>query len=187
VIEPRVYVSCLHCYNAGRLHGEWFDVPDDPDDLLAEVLSFFGAVCVAHAAHDPECAACVEVASRLPCGGEELAVHDHEGLGAWGESFDPQGLCQVAALVRAFPERPALAYLEAVDSDIDAAREGLEERYSGAWDSLGEWAESHARDMGLDAEALWSYVDWERYGRDLELGGGVMTLREGGAVHVFWS
>lgn len=32
---PRIYVACLASYNAGRLHGKWFDLEDygDADDL----------------------------------------------------------------------------------------------------------------------------------------------------------
>ena len=35
---PRIYVACLHCYNSGRLHGAWFEVRADPDELHREVL-----------------------------------------------------------------------------------------------------------------------------------------------------
>ena len=29
---PRIYVACLACYSAGRLHGCWFEVGTDPND-----------------------------------------------------------------------------------------------------------------------------------------------------------
>jgi len=185
--KPRVYVACLHCYNAGRLHGEWFDVGTDPGDLYSEVLSHFGAGCACCGTFNSECLACRASTSRLPCGGEELAVHDHEGLGQLGETFDLEHLCAVAMLLELFPDRPALAYLKHVDGHVERACEGLRERYAGSWDSTAEWAESWAEVWGAGITTLWPYVDWERYARDLELGGGITTIRDGAAVHVFGS
>jgi len=183
---PRIYVACLHCYNSGRLHGQWFDVGTDPDELHDEVLGYFASGCETCAEFQAECPECRAFAAPFPCGGEELAVHDHEGLGPLGESYDLARACAVTELVEEFPDRPALAYLAAVDGDVDRAREGLGDRYAGSWRSLAEWAESWAEDAGLEVAQLWPYVDWERYARALELGGDVDTVEVAGAVHVFW-
>ncbi|HBP16815.1 MAG TPA: antirestriction protein ArdA [Planctomycetes bacterium] len=182
---PRIYVACLHCYNSGRLHGAWFEVRADPDELHREVLGYFAAGCNDRQ-FDQECDACLAQASRFPCGGEELAVHDHEGLGSVGECYDLPRFCEIAGLLEEFPDLPVVAYLADLDHDLERAREGLRDDYRGAWRSVAEWAESWAEDADLSAAQLWPYVDWERYARDLQLGGDVSTLEVDGVVHVFW-
>lgn len=184
-VTPRVWVGCLHCSNSGRLHGRWFEVGTDPDALHDEVMGFFATVCETCDGYETECPECRAFARTFPCGGEELAVHDHEGLGDVGEAYDLPRLCAVAALAEEFDDRPALAYLARVDGDVERAREGLRENYAGRWESLAEWAESWAEDAGLGLEQLWPYVNWAAWGRDLELNGDVDTLEVGAAVHVF--
>ena len=183
--DPKIWVACLACYNAGRLHGRWFDVGTAPDDLHREVMAFFARGCETCGEYERECPECRAFAAPFPCGGEELAVHDHEGLGDVGEAYDLPRLCAIAALVEEFADRPVIEYLARVDGDIERAREGLREHYAGRWESLAEWAESWAEDVGLGTEQLWPYVDWGRYARDVELNGDVETLDVGGAVHVF--
>lgn len=183
--DPRVYVACLSCYVQGRLHGSWFAVGTDADDLSHEVLGFFAAGCETCSEYEPECPECRAFAAPFPCGGEELAVHDHEGLGRLDESYDPERLCAVVSLIEEFPERPALAYLDHVDGDLEQARLGLTDNYSGGWDSRAEWAESYAEDAGYGIGQLWAYVDWDAVARDMCLNGDVTTLRSGGALHVF--
>jgi len=43
---PRVWIGCLHCYNAGRLVGEWFDAVDADEATLADVHRDAGGSCV---------------------------------------------------------------------------------------------------------------------------------------------
>ena len=35
--KPRIWVACLHCYNDGRLVGEWVDCTDAADVTLAQL------------------------------------------------------------------------------------------------------------------------------------------------------
>ncbi len=183
--DPRIWVGCLHCMNGRRLHGRWFDVGTDPDELHQEVMRFFATGCQTCGEYEPECPECRAFAAPFPCGGEELAVHDHEGLGDVGEAYDLERLCGIARLLDEFEDRPVLAYLARVDGDVERAREGLREHYAGRWESLAEWAESWAEDAGLSLEQLWPYIHWEKVARDWELNGDVETLDVGGTVHVF--
>jgi len=80
-VVPRIYVACLACYNRGRLHGDWFDVGTDPDELHHEVMGYFATGCETCGEYEAECPECRAFAAPFPCGGEELAIHDHEGLG----------------------------------------------------------------------------------------------------------
>lgn len=183
---PRIYVACLHCYNSGRLHGRWFDVGTDPDELHHQVLGHFASGCETCGNYEPECPECGAFAAPFRAAGKKLAVHDHEGLGDVGEAYDLPHLCGIAELLEEFPDRPVLACLVYVDGDLEQAREDLRDHYSGSWNSAAEWAESWAEDAELGVEQLWPYVDWERYARDLQLGGDVHTVEADGAVHVFW-
>ncbi len=183
--DPKAWVCCLHCYVGGRFHGRWFDVGTDPDELHHEVMQFFATGCETCGEYEPECPECRAFAAPFPCGGEELAVHDHEGLGDVGEAYDLERLCAIARLLDEFKDRPVLAYLARVDGDVERAREGLREHYAGRWESLAEWAESWAEDAGLGLEQLWPYIDWSRVSRDWELNGDIETMDVGGAVHVF--
>lgn len=184
---PKIYVACLACYGAGRRHGRWFDVGTDADDLHHEVTGHFATGCETCGDYEPECPECRTFATPFPCGGEELAVHDHEGLGPVGEAYDLPHLCGIAELLEEFPDRPVLAYLAEVDGDLEQAREGLRDRYAGSWKSAAEWAESWAEDAEVGVAQLWPYVNWEAWARDLQLGGDVHTVEADGAVHVFWS
>lgn len=183
---PRVWVACLHCYNSGRLHGRWFEVGTDADELHHAVMGYFATGCETCGDYEPECPECRAFATPFPCGGEELAIHDHEGLGRVDEAYDLPHLCGIAELLEEFPDRPVLAFLALVDHDLEQAREGLRDHYSGSWSSAAEWAESWAEDAELGVAQLWPYVDWERYSRDLLLGGDVEIVEADGAVHVFW-
>lgn len=60
----RAWVGCLHCYNSGRLVGEWFDAVDADGVTLADVHRSAGG-------------------SRDGC--EELWCIDHENLPVRGE------------------------------------------------------------------------------------------------------
>ncbi|MGE0711696.1 MAG: antirestriction protein ArdA [Planctomycetota bacterium] len=184
-VDPKAWIGCIHCYVGGRLHGRWFDVGSDPDDLHHEVMRYFAEGCETCGEYEPECPECRAFAAPFPCGGEELAVHDHEGLGDVGEAYDLPRLCAIAALVEEFEDRPVIEYLARVDGDLERAHEGLREDYAGRWDSLAEWAECWAEDAGLGLEQLWPYVDWERVARDWVLNGDVEAVDVGGAVHVF--
>ena len=61
--QPKIYAACLAAYNHGVLHGEWIHADQEPDYLHAEILDMLEA-------------------SPVP-GGEEWAIHDYEGFGAF--------------------------------------------------------------------------------------------------------
>ena len=55
---PRIYVACLACHSAGRLHGRWFEVGTDPDELHHEVLGHFATGCETCTSYESECPEC---------------------------------------------------------------------------------------------------------------------------------
>lgn len=203
---PRIYVASLSDYNAGRLHGEWIDANQTADEIQADVEAMLAC--------SPERVTCQWCGRRFRTvtggrfGGwkvhteepadrygerrlhlaegaaaEEWAIHDYEGFGPLGigewESFET-----VAALAEGYNDHGE-AFFAYVDHNggLEYAAD-FEEAYCGEWRSIGEYAEEA---MSV-ADGSWPYgcVDWERAGRELEMGGDNYTVDSGaGTVYVF--
>lgn len=71
--------------------------------------------------------------------------------------------------------------------DIDEARKAAEENYCGCYKSLADYAEELI-DQTQIPESLAYHIDYEKIGRDMELGGDVLTIETGyEEVHIFWN
>ena len=171
---PRVWVGCLHCYNAGRLVGEWFDAVDADEVTLTDVHRGAGG-------------------SRGGC--EELWCFDHENLPVRGE-MSPHEAAEWGSSLASVPEHQREALCAWVRSG-DYVAEGtgdlpsipdFEDRYCGEWESFREYAEELADGTGLLSgvpEAVARYFDWAAWTRDLAFdytvedasGGGVFVFR----------
>jgi antirestriction protein len=167
---PRIYVADLAAYNAGRLHGEWIDATQDPDQIHEEIQAMLKK--------SPEPDA------------EEWAIHDFENFGGLqlSESEDMDKVSQVAKLI----EEHGPLFAEVVShfggtQYLDDAVEAMEENYQGGYDDLADWAEQFAKDTGASMENYENYIDWERVGNDAEMGGDIFTVEVDGKVHVFFS
>ena len=148
--RPRVWIACLAAYNAGKLHGEWVEVPSSADELHEEIARILAA--------SPEPDA------------EEWSIHDHEGFYGIEVSENPDldELCRLADMIEEHGQAYA-AYCDMVGADY-ATPDGFEEAYQGEWDSEQEFAENFIDDMGIlsDApEVCQMYFDYEKYARDL--------------------
>lgn len=180
-LNPRVYVACLSCYNSGRLAGEWFDADDGLPDVHAEWAE-------RHEAGLPQPG---ETVPDPPCDGEEFLVHDHEDFGAYdpGEC-SPSEAAEIGQALRDADRNGAM--LAALADHLGQPPQDIrnpEDYYAGDARSIEDWAEDWARDCGnVPEEPLASYIDWERYARDLKLGGDVFTVdNPDGGVWVFWN
>lgn len=153
---PRAWIGCLHCYNSGRLVGEWFDAEDADEVTLADVHGGAG---------------------RVRPGCEELWVLDHENLPVRGE-MSPHDAAEWARALLAVPEqdRAALhAWVESGDyvaegfSDLPCISD-FEDRYCGEHDSFTTYAHELAEDIGLlhdVPEEVARYFNWDSWTRDL--------------------
>lgn len=168
-MDPRVYVACLACYNAGKHHGEWFDADDC---LIDAVQEHFQA----------------NEAGMLACGGEELLCHDVEGF----EPYSPGevGVSEAQALGEAFRKHgiPLAAFMSNENGlDVDDAIAKLEDCYQGEAKSEEDFAEDLAEDMGDLANVpdfIKSHIDWEGVARDLFCGD-FYSVEHDGTVYIF--
>ena len=72
--------------------------------------------------------------------------------------------------------------------DLDDARIAIEENYSGCYSSLAGYAQEIAEALGDIPPRLESYIDYERLGRDMKLGGDVYIIETSfDEVHIFWA
>lgn len=169
---PRIYVACLAAYNAGRLHGRWIDANQDADTIREEIAAMLAA--------SPE------------PGAEEWAIHDHEGLGAIGESESIDRVAEIAAAVAdAGDDAPAL--LAWLDAEPNRDPSSFADVYRGEWDTLAAYVENLWDDIGYDVrpkcDRVWwhpiNFIDWGAMARELELCGDVETHRSPGGIYVF--
>ncbi len=167
---PRIYVACLAAYNNAKLHGEWIDATQDPDDIQAAIKAML--------AKSPE------------AGAEEWAIHDSEGFGSLkvdeNESIDD--VSAAAKFIAEHGELAAAFLSQRGTADVSEAPEYLREQYRGAWGSLGDYAEdliTECYDLKGVPECIKYHIDWDGIGRDMELNGEIWTIELNGEVHVF--
>jgi antirestriction protein len=153
-------VASLSDYNAGRLHGRWIDATQDREAIFDEIQAML--------AESPEAIA------------EEFAIHDFDDFGGirLGEWEDVDHVCELAAALVAHGLAFAAWYASA---DVEAATslaEQFQEAYCGEFDSLADYAEELATEIGDvtgSQLAMWPFtcIDWERAGRELEFAGDI--------------
>lgn len=167
--EIRIYVADLAAYNNGRLHGVWIDATEEMEDIWAQVNQMLK--------NSPEGFA------------EEYAIHDYEGFGGYRVS-EYEGLESAHNVAVFIEEHGEIAgeLLNNFGGDLEDAKKAIEENYSGCYKSLAEYAEELTEQTAEVPENLAFYIDYERMGRDMELGGDFYTIETGfEEVHVFWT
>ncbi len=174
-IQPRIYVASLSDYNAGRLHGVWLDADVDSNTLAESVQAMLDV--------SPE------------PGAEEFAIHDYESFGPLRlDEFET--LEKVARIAQGIDEH-GMAFAHWADlvgtGDTDAL-DRFEDAYRGHYDGLQDYARSLIEDVGLQEEidkmvpdflAPYVQVDFEGFGRDLELSGDISTSAGDGGIYIF--
>ena len=170
---PRIYVSSLADYNAGRHHGRWIDADQNIEDIRREVAELL--------AESKELVA------------EDWAIHDYENFGGLRLS-EFEDLEFVAEVTRLMGEHGAIfaelvAHFGGV-SAVDDARRYMEEGYRGAFDTLADYAEQLIDDCYGDVlkplpDFIRYRIDFEGIADDMEMSGDVFTIKCDGSIHVF--
>lgn len=159
--EIRIYVADLAAYNNGKLYGAWVNACDDLDNIKAQVNEMLS--------ESPEDFA------------EEYAIHDYEGFGGYAlsEYEGIEAAHEVACFIAEYPD---------FGGDLKEARAAAEENYCGCYKSLAEYAQELTGETTQIPENLSYYIDYERMGRDMELGGDIFTIESRyETVHIFWN
>ncbi len=167
--EIRIYVADLAAYNNGKLHGVWIDATQELDDIQEQIQNMLAA--------SPEDFS------------EEYAIHDYEGFGGYGLS-EYETIERVHEISCFIEEHPDIAgeLLSYFGGDLEDARKAIEENYCGCYQSLADYAQELTEDTSEIPENLAYYIDYERMGRDMELGGDVYTIETAfNEIHIFWN
>ncbi|OKH75846.1 antirestriction protein [Mycobacterium sp. SWH-M1] len=174
--SPAIYVASLADYNNGRLHGAWIDAAREPDAIQADIDAMLAS-------------------SREP-GAEEWAIHDYEQFGRWKVN-EYDAIEQVSRIARNIAEH-GYAYSawadvfegEEASFDIDAFREA----YLGHYDSVLEYVEQMADDLGFSDEIAklpehlrnYVHIDYGALARDLRLSGDIAAVEDpSGGLWIF--
>ncbi|WP_282703728.1 antirestriction protein ArdA [Streptomyces sp. CC219B] len=172
-VDPRVWIGCLACYNAGRLVGDWYsaDTADlvTPADLHKRETSH-----------------------------EELWVMDHEGFcGALDGECSPSEAAEIAEALSSLTEdeaAPFAAWVEVFGEQSDRAhwvdqfRDAYRGFYSDEAAYAQEWAEMTSSEEDKERMTRWPFneIDWSRAADEL-FSGGLHAEDAPGGIWVFWS
>jgi antirestriction protein len=174
--SPAIYVASLADYNNGVLHGAWIDAAREPEAIQADIDA-------------------VLASSREP-NAEEWAIHDYEQFGR-ARVYEHDSIEQVSRIAKAIQEH-GYAFSAWIDV-FDGAPESFDmdsfhEAYLGHYDSVQDYVEQMADDLGYTAELdnlpehLQPYVrfDTGALARDMELSGEIATVGDpNGGVWIF--
>jgi len=153
--EQRIWIGCLAAYNAGKLHGEWFDVTGAGEDEVHEN------------------AAKVLRESPIP-NAEEAYIADTEGFDGFfdGEPSVHQVITALELISALTDDDIDLAHWAAYSSIVGseyADIDGFNDAFAGVWDSELDYAYEMADEFISDADdsILARYFDYEAFRRDL--------------------
>ncbi|MFA3790841.1 antirestriction protein ArdA [Aliiglaciecola sp. SL4] len=164
----KIYVTDLAAYNSGTLHGIWIDNLLDLTEVEERIATML---------------------SKSPIkGAEEYAIHDYEGFGNIdiGEFFSIERVHNIARFIFENDEYGHLI-LSYCNEDIEEANRMLTDCFLGQYDSVENYAQEMLADSLQLPANLSYYFDWERYARDLEMGGDIQTIEYENSVLIFTS
>lgn len=166
-LKPKIYVACLASYNDGILHGDWIDADISEDEIHEEIQKILKSSPIEDA--------------------EEFAIHDYGDF--WeAELGEYPGIETVAKVGEFLVEHGRLGarVFDYSTQDLEQARKMIEDQYLGEFTSLEDYAREYLDGCCDLPTHVASYFDYERYGRDLEIGGSITTLEVSfQEIHVF--
>ncbi len=173
-LTPRIYVASLADYNDGRLYGQWIDAAQELDELEHAVVEMLKG-------------------SPTP-GAEEYAIHDYENFGPL-KINEYERLATVSRLALGIlTHGPAFVHFASLAGTDDVTLNNFEEAFFGHYESVERYADQVLDDLGyvkevdeIVPEYLKPYVtfDVERFARDIELSGDIITSEGDGGVYIF--
>jgi antirestriction protein len=170
---PRIWAGSLADYNEGRLHGQWIDADQTPEELELAIHAM--------------------LASAPTPGAEEWGIFDHDGFHGL-QITEHEDLAVVAKLGHGIAAHgPAYAYwADIVDCDIERLDE-FTNAFVGVFDSRAAYAEHLLETLGIP-DGLEALPDWIKpyvsvdilgMSHDLDVSGEVRFAGREGKVWVF--
>ncbi|QTA82354.1 Antirestriction protein [Desulfonema limicola] len=144
---PKIYVACLSSYNSGILHGKRISANQDAEDIQKEIQEMLKQSPVPDA--------------------EEWAIHDYEGFYEIriSEYEDIETLSNVAQNIEEYGE--AYAHYVSDIGDMEDEIEQFEEAYRGEFKSKDDFGYRMMCDCYNIPDFLHTYIDYEKYAKDL--------------------
>ena len=168
----KIYVASLSDYNAGILHGAWFDLEsyEDTDELYQDIYNKL--LITSPTAH----------AEGLKAA-EEYAVHDYDGiypkgLGEYTSLSELMELQEYLNMCSSYEEEEIFCeWLNEISGwtsvssiDFNSFQSSFRGDYSNSWKPEEDFVYAYAEDIGLFdnvPEDVARYFDYEAYARDL--------------------
>jgi antirestriction protein len=171
-MEIRIYVANLAAYNAGRLVGEWIDLPLSEDELREKIQSILDAW---NDGFSPS---------------EEYAIHDYEAPFSIDEYDSPYKVNEWAERLSNISEdeeviNAIINHFSTVEEAIETIENGEYRIYNDCNDMADvayAWYEETGRLAEIEKVISPSYIDWDAIGRDLEIEG--TFIYAGNSVYV---
>lgn len=134
-LRPMIYVASLSDYNAGRLHGQWIDATQSPDELLKEIGSMLKTSPIR--------------------GAEEWAIHDYQDFPGLrlSEYESIETISRIALGIAEHGTAYALWTSQIGTDDLEFAGQ-FEDHYVGSWERPEDFA-NHI----LDQHGYWAAID----------------------------
>jgi antirestriction protein len=174
----QIYVACLASYNAGTLHGEWIDASQDEESIEHAIELML---------------------EKSPIqGAEKWAIHDYDGMVNLGEYASTETVVATAELIEEHGYFVTAYAMSEEGNDPDSARERIEERYLGKYETelfggevdalMAHYEQSGQYDQSELPE--WAQGHYDAVMRDKaqgDINGGVFCIEyEGdGIYHIF--
>lgn len=174
--SPAIYVASLADYNNGILHGKWIDAAREPWEIQADINDILD--------------------SSLQPDAEEWAIHDYEQFGQWkvGEYDAIEHISRIARGI-ALHGYAYSAWADVFDGepasfDID----GFHEAYLGHYDSVLDYIQQMAEDLGYERELAklsehlrpYAQIKYTAIARDMQLSGDIAVVENPlGGVWIF--
>jgi antirestriction protein len=164
--HPRIYVACLAAYNNSILHGAWIDANQKAWAIYDGIRAMLDISPITDA--------------------EEWAIHDYEGFEGieLAEYAGIEGVAEKAAFIAAHGRLGAELFT--YYGSLAEAREALEDRYHGQFESVADFMQETMEGCTAIPAPLQYYIDWQAMARDAELSGDLFTIQAAhDQVHVF--
>lgn len=192
-VSPSIYVSVLSDYNSGYLHGAWISATLSVDEIWQKINQLYitskfpnvtATVCddcehIKLYDHD-KCSSCNSTNTKLVPASEEYAIHDYEGFEPF-EISEYSSIDEIASMADILSDASddddlaKITFLQGLYDDLDTIKDKIDDvcLYHG---SRSDYAEELITDCYDVPSFLEFYIDYDKFGRDMEINGEINEI-----------